>query len=683
MGAAAFRRPFSAASYLHRNDPLVEQALTNMDKRSDLPSRRRRYMLGLCTLLLCGLALRLRGLDGSPLWVDEAESSINALTILREGVPLNHYLGMPIYENTLVKPWHESPEYEFEDISYSRNGLALYHGWLPLYSLALAFRIFGIHPDDHGALSPRYNEAQQLYLTRVARLPAVVFGLLSLVGIYLAGAAFHSRNVGLVSALIFTFLARHVTLTQQARYYAATLALSAFCAWSVARMGRRGNWWDFLIGGVLFGLLFHTHMLSFFVMCVIAAAALLPSAVRLPRPTFARIAGFSAILCAFCIPWLFATEFFREKSWIPAAWTLMSFPRDLVVRNVVVSPYGVVLGAGTGMVLISALPFRSHMTTALRRVVGRHRRAFVLLYLWIITAYAAFLFLMPAASFYVARLVLTMMVPVTLFNAFLFCSCAEAISERMTLPLAVALAAVFIVVANFRQPLPSAADGRFAWSDLEAAVQYLRDVGIRPGTRLYATPNEHLVLTLYSGIPVQSIAPVRKDYLDSYPGEIIFLAKTDLSPSPALDPSLLVRRAASQNHELTMADAQRLSCELASFSWRTSMAATVGQMRPPLASIPLFALGAWREHERLIELHDKFGETMAAQLPILRGISIRSILDWWTVFFYRFVSPQWRKAHPNYGDRMRGASVTTLPCANWAVFLSPPRTQVWQEETGF
>jgi len=652
-----------------------------MDKQ--LPGSRRRYALGLCTLLLCGLALRLRGLDLSPLWVDEAESSINALTILREGVPRSNYLGIPIYENTLVKPWPESSEYEFKDISYSGNGLALYHGWLPLYSLALAFQISGIHPDDDGALSPRYDETQQRYRTRVARAPEIVFGLLSIVGIYLAGAAFHSRNAGLVAALIFTFLARHVTLTQQARYYAATLALTTFCAWSVARMSRRGNWSDFVIGGVLFGLLFHTHMLTFIVMCTIAAVSLLPSAMRHPQPTFARIASFGVIVCASCIPWLVATGFSHEKRWIPAAWTLMSFPRDFVLPNVLASPYGLMLGVGTGAVLISSLPFRSSMIISLRRIVDRHRSAFALLYLWMITTYVAFVFLIPAASFFVSRLVLTMIVPVTLFNAVLFYSCAEAISARVALPLAVTTATAFIIVANFWQPLPAAAEGRDAWNDLRAAIRYLQDAGIRPGTRVYATPSEHLVLTFYTGIPVQSIAPVRKSYLNSYAGEIIFFAKTDLRPSPALQPALLVRRAASQNRELAMVDAQRLSCELGSLSWRSSIAPTVDQMQPPLASIPPFALGAWREHERLIEIHDRVVEREAAELPIVRGEGVHSILDWWNVFFYRFVSPQRRRAHPNYRDRMRGAAVTTLPCANWAVFLSPARTKTSQDATGF
>jgi hypothetical protein len=99
-------------------------------------SRRRALEAALVLLVIAAaVARRVEFLDYRPFWVDEAESSINALTILQHGVPVDHYLGIPIYENTLVKPWPGNPEYEFKDISYSERGLATYHGWLPLYSM--------------------------------------------------------------------------------------------------------------------------------------------------------------------------------------------------------------------------------------------------------------------------------------------------------------------------------------------------------------------------------------------------------------------------------------------------------------------------------------------------------------------------------------------------------------------
>ena len=48
--------------------------------------------------IVIGVGLRLAGIDNHNLWVDEAESSINGLSILQHGVPIDQYLGLPIYE---------------------------------------------------------------------------------------------------------------------------------------------------------------------------------------------------------------------------------------------------------------------------------------------------------------------------------------------------------------------------------------------------------------------------------------------------------------------------------------------------------------------------------------------------------------------------------------------------------
>jgi hypothetical protein len=98
-------------------------------------------------VIVGAVALRVSDLDAYPFWVDEAESAINALTILQHGYPTDTYLGLPIFENTLIQPWPESPEYEFRDIRYSDWHVAVYHGWLSLYAIAASFAISHIRPD--------------------------------------------------------------------------------------------------------------------------------------------------------------------------------------------------------------------------------------------------------------------------------------------------------------------------------------------------------------------------------------------------------------------------------------------------------------------------------------------------------------------------------------------------------
>ena len=78
--------------------------------QSIVPAWRSWNRAAVALVILAGVGIRAWRLDNPPLWVDEAESSINALTIHEHGVPADHYLDQPIYENTLITPWPESEE---------------------------------------------------------------------------------------------------------------------------------------------------------------------------------------------------------------------------------------------------------------------------------------------------------------------------------------------------------------------------------------------------------------------------------------------------------------------------------------------------------------------------------------------------------------------------------------------
>src|SRR5215471_14569809 len=136
------------------------------------------FEICLITLAVGGaVALRVSDLDAYPFWVDEAESAINALTVLQHGYPTDTYLGLPIFENTLIRPWPDNPEYEFRDISYSDRHVAVYHGWLPLYAIAASFAISHIRPDAPDPVpSIKHDLNERKRLTSAARMPAVLFG---------------------------------------------------------------------------------------------------------------------------------------------------------------------------------------------------------------------------------------------------------------------------------------------------------------------------------------------------------------------------------------------------------------------------------------------------------------------------------------------------------------------------
>ncbi|MGC4056390.1 MAG: hypothetical protein QM757_46930 [Paludibaculum sp.] len=141
-------------------------------------------------IVLTGVWIRTLHIDKLPLWVDEAESSINAFTILQKGYPGDSYLGLPIYENTHVWLWPESREYEFRDVSYSENHLAVYHGWLPLYAIAASFALNGVQPDlDDGTRATKHSVEEQKRRTRAARWPSILFAAGFLLAVFAGGPA--------------------------------------------------------------------------------------------------------------------------------------------------------------------------------------------------------------------------------------------------------------------------------------------------------------------------------------------------------------------------------------------------------------------------------------------------------------------------------------------------------------
>src|SRR5262249_9712963 len=146
----------------------------------------------------------------------------------------------------------------------SAKGMAIYHGWLPLYAIAASFALNGIQP-DHVTDPPvvQHDDAEIHARIRAARLPSVAFGALFLLALFFAGKTLFGTDAGLCAMLGGAMASKCIWLAQQARYYSAALALSTLaiaCAWRVARHGR---WRDFLVSAAVAVLLFHTSSLSF------------------------------------------------------------------------------------------------------------------------------------------------------------------------------------------------------------------------------------------------------------------------------------------------------------------------------------------------------------------------------------------------------------------------------------
>ncbi len=156
-------------------------------------------------LALVGLAIALRAvhLGWPPLWADEAESTLNALSILATGLPHDSYLGQPIYENLLVRPWPGSAEYAYRDLSYSARGVTVYHGWLPLYATALALRAAGVTAERARRGPPVADAglAEMVRWTVVPRLAALAFSALLVLAAFALGRRTGGAGSGWAMAL--------------------------------------------------------------------------------------------------------------------------------------------------------------------------------------------------------------------------------------------------------------------------------------------------------------------------------------------------------------------------------------------------------------------------------------------------------------------------------------------------
>jgi len=631
---------------------------------------------------LIGAALvRANGLARLPFSVDEAESSINALTILQHGYPTDRYLGLPLFENTLIERLDGDPEYEFRDISYSKTGLVLYHGWFPLYAISAAFKLAGIEPEYLRATTPRYSVSVRTYRTVVARSASVCFGVLTVLGLYLAAARLHSRTAGLMAACLAAFGTLPVYFSQQARYYAATLALSAFCIWAAACMLQKGRWRDFCLGSVLFTLLFHTHLLTFGVMSVVTFiwGTALACSGRV-RVNFVKIIAFYAGVGASSIPWIIVTDLFRQSAAIPKNWKLLRFPKDLIVVPILKSEYGVMLCIGAVICICASLPHPRRRIGKLLAIFLSRRSNYVMLYCWLVSAYLTFVCLIPVASFAISRLVLVLLVPATLITAMMIASCAQAFARKQAWLVESTAAVLFLITSNYLHPLLGVRAERIANHDVEAAVDYLSRLRLGERTRVYATPNEHLILTFYTGMAVQSLAPVRKTFLDRYPGDVLLLMKENLSPTEYIEPTALSRNALRSGQRIPRPYAAELSCELASLAFRQDLQRRVSRVLPAPQAVPGFAVPALVAHQRKVNEDRRILNASISRLPIFRNIRVDTVYDWWTGFFYRFTDYQFRKQNPNFKDRLLNATAVVPPCANWAIIYSPGR-QVWSEKT--
>ncbi len=621
-----------------------------------------RWMLAL--VLVAALALRCYRLDQPLMWCDEAESALNALTILQHGVPIDRYLDLPIFENILTEPWPEHPEYEFRDTSYSASGLAVYHGWLPLYLMAGSLRGFGIEPSHEASnLRAKYTPLEMSRRTIAARLPSVFFGVIFLILVFIAGNEMYGRDAGWAGLLAATVAVPIVHVARQARYYSLTLALCTACCLLIWRMAQRGWWRDFVLGAICAVLLFHTHILTFLIVCL-AGLITLPRILGKGR---GKLALASLIGVIGIVPWMLASGFLRTVVNVPKAITNLDLPWDLFIYPIERWPVTLfLLLCAVWLLIVTVL--RQRLPQWVGAPFLEARRPFIYLAAWGLIGWLAFMLLIPSASLWFPRAYLGIVGPGIVLGGIMFAAMARVIGPRWSVPIGCVLFLGFIY-ANVRANYSWLRDTQKS-EKLAGMIDQMRVWQLQPGTKIYSTPSDQLILTYYTDVPVQSIAPVRRRFLDNYSGDVVVMeCFTRLWP---IWSDQVLDTAKRHGQILTGAQAESWARRLTARGMGEVLNGRVARVLVPAEPLPPFGTELLERQRELTYNGSNLADNPVVANPaIFRGYDMPDYSWWWQIFFYRYVDVESRSGENlNYANRIRNATATVLP-GTWVIYHSP------------
>jgi len=168
-----------------------------------------RFKLFLLLLIIIGFFYRIYGLDNNySFWTDENHVAIFTRAILERG--------RPVLEN-----------------GYSTG----VYQWLQYWLSAIFAKIFGL------------NEF-------AVRFPSVIFGVLTILAVYLLGKELFNKNVGLISAFLTAFLKIEILWSRQARPYQALQFFYLLGLWFIYKVvGEKKFNWRYFLGFLTCGIL--------------------------------------------------------------------------------------------------------------------------------------------------------------------------------------------------------------------------------------------------------------------------------------------------------------------------------------------------------------------------------------------------------------------------------------------
>jgi hypothetical protein len=621
------------------------------------------------TILLLAMLLRISGALGDTLWVDEAESAINGLTILETGLPKGEYLGIPIYENTLTEKIEGDLEYEFRDSSYSKaHNVVVYHGWLPLYCIALSQAVFGIAPDlasESPAVAPRHGADSLRIRSLAPRIPALIFSFFTCIILFYLLRHVAQRTAALAALTWFGLSGMPVWFGTQSRYYPLTLMMVAAVAYVYLRVVRWGNWRSFIALGFVEGLLFHTHQLSS-VAFAIAALFGVPVIIK-HEQWFLKSCVAVLIAGTMTIPWALWAGFFDTASQVPNVFHLFNSLSDWVSYGLE-RPKSLILVGSLFLVICALILFPKWVPKNCRDAFYGHRFYYLFLIFWMGIIYLCFHTLVPAASYFTDRLTLMLLIPFVMIIGLTFGDIARVAVRNWQGLLSVILSFCSILIIH----RPAVFYG-FGFNEekhhLAKLSEHLKTYSFESDVRFYATPSNQLIFTYYLGLPVQSTVPVRKSFFDQYPGEIVIL-DTRIYPS-FMKSDQLEKIADELGVTLEAESIWPLQQELRNrllYNNDLDRGMPVPEEHSELSPTAQLFMDAAYDDWRRSEI-DSLEE--AKRYPIFKEVETDSLDELWTSFFMRFVDYQERVGlNLNYYDRIQNAEIDYFAYGSLNIYYS-------------
>ncbi|HCJ52294.1 MAG: hypothetical protein A2898_05465 [Candidatus Kerfeldbacteria bacterium RIFCSPLOWO2_01_FULL_48_11] len=438
-------------------------------------------LITVCVLLLVGVGIRMFVGAERYLWQDEAETVINSLQVLEDGYPHGRFEGKPLFENTSTIPSND-PKYAYESTNYYGGTFERNKGWLTYGYQALFLQHFG-------------------FSEKSARWPFAALFAFSGLAIFYMGKKFFSIPVGVLALGVYAVNYGSILFEHQSRYYALVIMLTLFGLITMYRALTTRSWTWYMLTALILILQFHTSIVAalattfFFIFMHLTYRRSFRSTTYLPLFTVLLLMMLAAL------PWMLMVKFGTVFTLYPDAG---HFRVLWVVLMMVL----------TGAVVVVRRLFPKYFFWELNPFER---------YLWTFVAVVIIVkpLIAPTESI-AARLFIELTPIVTLLIArSVYSLFQRAKKQRYHLMHQVSQIAVMVVVF-FVLNIYFGNHGVTRTDWIEESITYLSEHPIENGAPLFVS-YQYFPFALYTGYNVDPIWPIRKSYIDTYPGTLYFL----------------------------------------------------------------------------------------------------------------------------------------------------------------